>query len=158
MRLHPGGRGDSAKGIATLDLINRSNKAIDIEFRFSVIDRNGKQVAFFPTKLLNTDSVQSCSVGGYACDRRWTALKKRSNLLGSLVNGALVIEVDMRLAKRTKTVSLSPPFIPENPSSCVTVIEAFLDEKYSDIVLEVGRDHTRKDHAMKVAKTTRRCT
>jgi hypothetical protein len=69
-----------------------------------------------------------------------------------LVNGALVIEVDMRLAKLTKTVS--PPFTLENPSSCVTVLEAFLDEKHSDIVFEVAMDHTRKNSAMKVAKTT----
>jgi hypothetical protein len=148
MRLHPGGSGESAEGIATLDLFNRSNKAIDIEFRFSVIDRNGKQVAFLPTKLLNTDSVQSCSVGGY---RRWTAFKKRSNLLVSLVNGALVIEVDMRLAKPTKTVS--PPFTLENPLIDI-IAGVFLDEKYSDIVFEVRRDHTRKNSAMKVAKTT----
>ena len=40
----------------------------------------------------------------------------------------------------------------ENPSTCKTIQEAFLDVKYSDIVFEVGGDQ-RKDNAMKVTKT-----
>ena len=55
----------------------------------------------------------------------------------------------MRLAK--PTTSVSPPFIPENPLTKM-IQEEFLEEKYSDIVFEVGGDQ-RKDNAKKVAKT-----
>ena len=63
---------------------------------------------------------------------------ERTTLLSSLVDGTLVIEVRMRLAKPTK--SDPPPFIPENPSSCKTIEGVFLDEKYSDVMFEVGGD------------------
>jgi len=142
--LYPGGRGDSAEGMVNLYLWNKSDKSIDIDFGFSVIDVNGKQVVSHrQTKLF-----APIAPGGGV---RWKDFKKRSNLLSSLVNGALVIEVQMRLAKPTK--SNPPPFIPENPSTCKTIQDSFMDEKYSDILFEVGGDH-RKDNAMKVAKTT----
>jgi hypothetical protein len=56
----------------------------------------------------------------------------------------------MRLAK--PTTSVSPPFIPENPLTKM-IQEEFLEEKYSDIVFEVGVVR-RKDNARKVAKIT----
>jgi hypothetical protein len=56
----------------------------------------------------------------------------------------------MRLAKPTTFVS--PPFIPENPLTKM-IQEEYLEEKYSDIVFEVGGGQ-RKDNAKKVAKTT----
>ena len=74
----------------------------------------------------------------------------RSDLMSSLVNGTLDIEVCMKMAKPTKSVP--PPFIPENPSACKILQGLFLDEKYSDIVFEVAEGKG-KNNAMKVAKT-----
>jgi len=49
------------------------------------------------------------------------------------------------------TKSVPPPFIPENPLTKM-IQGLFLNDKYSDIVFEVGGDQ-RKDNAKKVAKT-----
>jgi hypothetical protein len=68
----------------------------------------------------------------------------------SLVKGTLIIEVRVRLATPTKAVL--PPFIPENPLTKM-IQEEFLEDKYSDILFEVGGDQ-RKDNATKVAKIT----
>ena len=145
LELFPGGYGDAEEGMVSIYLGNRSNKAIDIEFSFSINDGNGKQVAY-------KRSPGPKHFGGVQFFKGWRNFAKRSTLLSSLVNGALVIDVHIRLAKPTKSVP--PPFIPENPSACKTVQGVFLDEKYSDIVFEIRRDHTRKNSAMKVAKTT----
>jgi hypothetical protein len=128
-----------------------SNKAIEIDYGFIIIDGNGKQVAYkrtdcprtFSTNMENDDGLKSWGFTNFA---------KRSKLLRSLVNGTLIIEIRMRLVTPTKSVP--PPFIPENPSACKTIQGVFLDEKYSDIVFEVGGDQ-RKDNAMKVAKIAR---
>ena len=69
--------------------------------------------------------------------------------MSSLVDGALIIEVHVRLAKPTKSVP--PPFIPENPVAKM-IQGLFLDEKSSDIIFEVAEDKG-KNSAMKVAKT-----
>jgi hypothetical protein len=42
----PGGDEGAVEGMVTVDLSNRSDKAIDIDFGFSINDRNGKQVAY----------------------------------------------------------------------------------------------------------------
>jgi hypothetical protein len=70
--------------------------------------------------------------------------------LSSLVDGALIIEVHVRLAKPTKSVP--PPFIPENPVAKM-IQGLFLDEKSSDIIFEVAEDKG-KNSAMKVAITS----
>jgi hypothetical protein len=47
LELHPGGDDDAEVGMVSLDLWNRFNKAIDIDFGFfSVNDGNGKRVAY----------------------------------------------------------------------------------------------------------------
>ena len=70
---------------------------------------------------------------------------KRSTLLRSLVDGALVIKVNMKVASL-------PSFIPENPPACKMIQCAFLNNKYADIIFEVGEDKP-KDNAIKIAKT-----
>ena len=84
--LNPGGHGDSAEGMANLYLWNKSDKAIDIDFGFSVIDVNGQ---WETGSVAPSNKIISCTGGGV----RWKDFKKHSNLLSSLVNGALVIEV-----------------------------------------------------------------
>ena len=150
LEIYPGGHG----GRAHLILRNRSDNAIEIDYGFSVNDSNGKQVAYKQSVM----SQHFAPVGdftpgsGVASRRGWLNFAKRSKLISSLVDGTLIIEVRMRLSVPIKS---SPPpfFIPENPSVCKTIQGVFLDEKYSDIVFEVGGEEKGKDNAMKVAKT-----
>jgi hypothetical protein len=145
LAVYPGGDDDAAEGMVTLDLFNESDKAIEIDSGFSVNDGNGKQVVHYrsPTPEHFGPVGARLNSGGF------TNFAKRSILLSSLVNGAFVIEVHMKLA--TPTVSLPPPFIPENPAAKM-IQDLFLDEKSSDIIFEVGKDMG-KANAMKVAKT-----
>ena len=131
--------------MVSLDLWNRFNKAIDIDFGFSVNDGNGKQVAY---KRSATPCNFAPMGGG---DDYWGFdFVKLSDLMSSLVNGTLIIEVHMRLANHTKP---DPPiFIPENPSACKMIQGLFMNDKSANIVFEVGGNKG-KDNATKVAKT-----
>jgi len=145
--MYPGGDGGAAERMVSLGLWNKSNKAIEIDYGFSVNDGNGKQVVYKqspgPRNFAPMGDADGYDYWGFM------HFAERTTLLSSLINGALVIGVHM-LAKPTKSVP--PPFIPENPSSCKTIQGLFLDEKSSDIVFEVGADKG-KNSAMKVAKT-----
>jgi hypothetical protein len=102
VQIYPGE--EAVEGMVYLHLHNRSNKAIDIYFHFNVNDRNGKQVAYARSDGPDHfDSVVSTSAW------RGLTFANRTTLLSSLVNGALVIEVHMKLA--TPTQSIPPPFI-----------------------------------------------
>jgi hypothetical protein len=46
MRLYPGGSASAAEGMVSLGLWNKSDKAIEIDYGFSVNDENGKQVIY----------------------------------------------------------------------------------------------------------------
>ena len=74
---------------------------------------------------------------------------KRSDILNSLVDGALVIEVHLKLVDPTPKL---PPFIPENPS-CKIIQGIFLDEESSDIVFEVGGQQIKNNTKKKAKKT-----
>ena len=145
LELHPGGDDNAAEGMTSLFLYNKSNKGTDAEYGFSINDGNWKQVAY---KRAGTPRSFG-PVGTGTSIKGFTNFAKRSTLLSSLINGTLIIEVHMKLA--TPTISVPPLFIPENP--VIEMIQGlFLDEKYSDIVFEVGADKG-KNSAMKVAKT-----
>jgi hypothetical protein len=130
LRIYPGGDDDAAEGMVTVGLQNMSNKAIDIDLGFSVNDGNGMQVAYG-----QSDGPRNFAPLGGGTNRWKFNVAERSTLLSSLVDGTLVIEIQMRLANHTKPVP--PPFIPENPLTKM-IQEEFLEEKYSDIVFEVG--------------------
>jgi hypothetical protein len=87
--------------------------------------------------------------GGHSC-WRYECFAERSKLMDSLVDGALVIEVKMKLADPTKT---PPPFIPENPSACKIIQGMFMNEESADIVFNVGGEQF-ESNARKKAKTT----
>jgi speckle-type POZ protein len=121
LRIYPGGQANAEEGMASFGLWNMSNKAIDIYFGFSVNDGNGKQVSY--------EQFPACSFAPVGVvDLLHTIL------LSSLVNGALIIEVRMKLATPTKSVP--PPFIPENPVAKM-IQGLFLDKKSADIIFEV---------------------
>jgi hypothetical protein len=141
LKIFPGGRRRAEEGMVGIGFCNMSDKAIDIDFDFSVIDGNGKQVAYNRTTTPRNFAPMGADCWGFN-------VAERTTLLSSLVNGALVIQVRMKLAK--PTTSVSPPFIPENPLTKM-IQEGFLEEKYSDIVFEVG-GRNGKGNARKVAK------
>ena len=108
-------------------LRNSSKKNIHIDYSFSVKGYASGEVytsLFKPANVVNDDSeIWGEDIG------------MRSNIIQTLVDGALVIEVCMKLADKTqKTHS---PFIPENPS-CKIIQGMFMDETYSDIFFELG--------------------
>ena len=149
MELFPGGDEDAAEGMTSPFLRNMSSKSIEIDYGFSVNDGRGKRVAYKRSATSCNFAPEGDDDGDDHC---WGCFNfaKRSKLMSSLVNGTLVIEVHIRLAK--PTTSVSPPFIPENPLTKM-IQGLFLDEKSSDITFEVGGDQ-RKDNAKKVTKTT----
>jgi hypothetical protein len=140
LTIYPGGDDDAVEEMTSIYLKNRSNKAIDIEFGFSVIDGSGKQVTYLP--LRTPDHFDSA--GGDE-PSTWGSDVKRSKLLNSLVDGTLVIKVNMKSALL--------PFIPENPSSCKMIQGLFLSTKSADIAFKVGLEEQPKDNAMEAAKT-----
>jgi len=118
--------------MTSLGLCNNSDKAIDAEYGFGVIDGSGKQV-----------------IGAFSAGV-WPNFATRSEILSSLINGTLIIDIQMRLAK--PTTSVPPPFIPENPFA-KNIQRMIMDENFGDISFAVGGNQ-KKSNAEKVAKTT----
>ncbi|KAL3762576.1 hypothetical protein ACHAW5_003114 [Stephanodiscus triporus] len=122
-------------------LCNESEKRINVEFGFSVkdcVDFEANAGIFDPVgSAENTDS--------------WGAkdFALRSKIMENLVDGALVIEVHIKLVDPTK---IPPPFIPENPSACKIIQGMFMNEESADIVFEVGGQQL-GSNARKKAKT-----
>jgi hypothetical protein len=138
LAVYPGGDETAEEGLVSLDLYNMSDKAIEVDVCFGVIDGNGKQVAYKRGPFIFDPEEGDDSVWGFA------DFAKRSDLLSSLINGALVIEVRMKLATPTNSVPL--PFIPENPVAKI-IQDSFMDENYSDILFKVGGEED-EDNAM----------
>jgi hypothetical protein len=144
MAMLPGGHATAVEGRVSLYLSNMSDKAIDIQFGFSVNDENGKQVY-----VDRSATPHNFAPVGNRSSLGFTNFAKRSKLMRSLVKGTLIIEVHMRLSVPTKSVP--PPFIPENPLTKM-IQGLFLDEKSSDIIFDVA-EGKEKNSATKVAKT-----
>jgi hypothetical protein len=146
--VQPGGDEEAGEGMVSLFLYNVSNKAIDIDFGFSVSDGNGKQVAhyrsFRPRNFAPLEDADE--------DDHWGCINfvSRLSLSSSLVNGTLIIEVHMRLAKPTKSVP--PIFIPGNPFA-KNMQHMITDENFGDISFVIGGNQ-KKNNAEKIAKTT----
>ena len=150
--IYPGGRRDSGEGMVSLELWNVSDKAVDIDFGFSVNDGNGKQVAYDrSSRTRNFAPVGTVSPEGVATNGwGFTNFGTRLALLSSLVNGTLVIEVHVRLATPIKSVP--PIFIPENPFA-KNLQRMIIDENFGDISFVIGGNQ-KKNNAEKIAKTT----
>ena len=134
VQIYPGGDAGAEDGMVSVCLVNMSKKRVTIECGFSVEDCAEFKVAssiFEP-------------VGEAGWGKRNFAM--RSKVIDSLNDGALVIEVHMKLVDRTK------PFIPENPS-CKIIQGMFMDEEFADIAFEVGGQQS-KSNARKKAKNS----
>jgi hypothetical protein len=137
--------------MVSLYLENMSNKAIEIDFGFIVNDGNGRQVAYERSPgLRNFAPVDTVSPGDATNGWGFKNFATRLSLLSSLVNGALIIDIRMKLATPTKSVP--PPFIPENPVAKM-IQGLFMEDESADTVFEVGGEEQPKNNAMKVAKT-----
>jgi hypothetical protein len=107
------------EGSMGLYLAHHSNGKIEIEYGFAFVD-------FIETPNMNTIYAFS-DRDSYGCP----ACIEHEKALLLLVNGALVIEVRMKLVKT------ATPFIPENPSTRLTAKEFFNDQEYADVIFEI---------------------
>jgi len=125
--LYPGGDEDSDEGYAAVSLSNQSNTSIKISYGYSVRDADSKEVVHYEPATREFGAVDS-ERNAWSKDN----FEKRSVLLSALVNGALVIEVRIKLADTNST-----QFIPTNPFS-KNVLELFMHEESANVIFEVG--------------------
>ena len=155
MRIHPGGYVNN-EGTVCQFLQNMSDGVINIKLSSGILCEKG---------LIVYSSNETHSIGPFSVDSHSVRIGKgririiRSRLLlnsdnvttSYLVDGTLVIELRMKLDGVNQATS--SPFIPENPSACKVIQNMFMDEKSSDVVIEVGVQEA-KGNAKKKAKTT----
>eukprot|EP00579_Thalassiosira_antarctica_P010319 CAMPEP_0201917034 /NCGR_PEP_ID=MMETSP0903-20130614/6522_1 /ASSEMBLY_ACC=CAM_ASM_000552 /TAXON_ID=420261 /ORGANISM="Thalassiosira antarctica, Strain CCMP982" /LENGTH=387 /DNA_ID=CAMNT_0048453013 /DNA_START=14 /DNA_END=1177 /DNA_ORIENTATION=+ len=143
LRVFPGGAENSEDGTVDVFLHHRSDNRINIEFGFSVKGEAGVTAArhftfdFRGIHLCLQGILNTCGTEvGFG----------RPEVVNSLVEGALIIEVRMRLIKPT-TSSPSPSFIPKNPF-LELMLNKFMDEKSADVVFKVGGEQVNASPAI----------
>ncbi|KAL3762575.1 hypothetical protein ACHAW5_003113 [Stephanodiscus triporus] len=137
----PGGLAGAREGIVSVFLSNMSEASINVECGFSIKDcRDRKMKPHIFGPLGSADNTDAWGFNNFAT---------RSKILDSLVDGALIIEVQLKLVD--PPTQTRPPFIPENPS-CKIIQGMFMDEESADIVFEVGGGES-ESNAKKKAKT-----
>jgi hypothetical protein len=94
--IYPEGKEGAEEGMVSLFLNNASKEAIKMDFGFSFNDGNGKQVAFKRSSYPH-DLKKGCDGSSR---NGITNFAKHSDLLSSLVDGTLTIEVRTKLAKK----------------------------------------------------------
>ena len=131
MDICPGGEEDSEDGHVAAYLCNMSNKSIKIQFGFSVRDVSGKEVVYYEP---NTNKFDCVGVVGHVNTNAWGIKNfgRRSELLDALIEGALVVEVRMRM----KAIEVRKQFIPDNPIN-KNILSKFNKQQSADVVFEV---------------------
>ena len=142
--IYPGGEDDSDEGYAVIELVNRSESTIKIQFNFSVrnADEDGKEVVYIKTK---TNEFGGQNINWYTQD-----FAKRSKLMSLLVDGSLVIEVRMKSTSTDKAIT---HFVPTNQFN-QNMLELFMEEETADVVFEVGEEQQTKGRRKKAKSTT----
>ena len=146
LRIYPGGEEDSPEGCVAVELSNRSNNSIKIEYGFSVRDANGKEVVCCKPETQEFDAY--VDDGDNA--RCIPAFAQRSTVMDLLVQGSLVIEVRMKLPSTGNNVT---QFIPTNPIN-KNVLDSFNEEETADVVFEIGGEQSTGTTTRKKSKTT----
>jgi len=145
LRLYPYGSYDNAmdpdEGYASIRLAHQSDSPISIYCGFSVRNARGKEVEFFEPDIEDFGDEDLDSFG-------YSNFAERSALMGSLINGTLVIEVRMRLDQ--SDISTTTQYVPTNPIT-KNILKLFNDEETADVVFEVGLQQA----GIKRAKTLR---
>jgi len=127
LKLYPGGDEDSEEGYAAVSLVNCSNKSINIQWGCSVRDVNDKEVVYCKKE---TNEFDANAGSAWYTDN----FAKLSTLMKLLVNGALVVEVRIKLPT---TGNNAPQYIPTNPIN-KNMLRLFNEEETADVVFEVG--------------------
>ena len=113
LRLYPYGSYDDAmdpdEGYASIRLVHQSDSPISIYCGFSVRNARGKEVEFFEPDIedFGDEDLESF---GYSIG--YSNFAERSALMGSLINGTLVIEVRMRLELDKSDISTTTQYVP----------------------------------------------
>ncbi|KAL3772388.1 hypothetical protein ACHAWU_005565 [Discostella pseudostelligera] len=124
VELWPFGDDDDAESDEfAIYLTSWSNDNAQIEFCFAIKDANDNTAESSPTASVR---IKPGRTEGYTFSRE--------TALNNLVNGALVIEVKIKLSTHP-----ARPYIPENPSRCRTIEALFTDDEFTDVVFEVER-------------------
>jgi hypothetical protein len=154
-RLHMEFEGD----YIALDLSHLSNKSITISYGVSIKNSEDNVVAhkYMPqnnlprqVRIRHQHTFNASDLGTIDIwDFDDHSFNRRSKLFTSLVDGALVFEVHMKPFDSTS----SPTYIPKNPAACEFIRSLFMDEKTSDVVIEIGGQEVKGD-ARKIAKAT----
>ena len=153
LQLYPDGSDhmDPEEGMASIELVNKSESSIDMWFGYNVRDAKGKEIEGCSDR---SELFEANSYRPNAYDRLHahgdSNFAERSTLMGSLINGTLVIEVRMRL-EQFKTISI-PQHVPANPIM-KNVLKLFNDEESADVVFEVRLQQATDTH--KRAKSLR---
>jgi hypothetical protein len=155
LRIYPGQ--DDMEYVLIWLMSKETNRAISVDFCFAVKYGDGvivKRDFYGPFHFEqdetdewgNVRSSMNCQEGDFAT---------KAKFMSSLVNGTLVIEVQMRLADSTAQSSLPPAFVPENPNAnCHILRGLFLNEKYADVVFEIEGDNNNSEMMEETAITT----
>ncbi|KAL7524991.1 hypothetical protein ACHAXR_000811, partial [Thalassiosira sp. AJA248-18] len=144
LEIYPGGLPNSDDGMVGVGLRNMFRESIELLCGFNVKRKNGNDVAHCDRRALKKRfTPNDPENNGWGRHN----FAKRSEIVGALVAGALVIEVRMW---RTDSIPFTlQPFVPENPCSKM-ILKMFTDEESADVVLEV------KDGDQKVGNTRKR--
>ena len=141
MGLYPGGNNTSDDRYVAIYLVkNTSDESIKIQYSFSVRDEAGREVVHrSKPKTYEFKGIHGKGYSNFA---------KLSVLMDALVEGALIVEIRMKLIEST----FASQFIPENPIN-KNILNKFNDEESSDVIFEVD-DQSGDARAGKRAKTT----
>ena len=147
--IYPGGRDNSNEGYVAVALANRSNSdtSIKISYGYSVRDSDGKEVVHHELQT-NVFAAAGCQAPPHSC---WcfSDFAKRSKIMDALVQGSLVVEVQMKLPSTGTNIR----FIPTNPFN-KNVLKLFNEEESADVVFEVGGEQATGTTTRKKSKTT----
>ena len=148
--IFPGGNTNSGEGMVSAYLHNRSNESIKVQFEFSV-KNNGSNTGWWSEceEVFAARGTRDSNNRIFDC---WGPhnFAKRSEIIGALEDGTLIIEVRMRKFGETAPAL---PFIPENPL-VKNILSMFMNEESSDILFEVEEAAETGDKSRKRSRTS----
>jgi len=144
IRLFPGGRAESDEGFVAVDLLNRSNTGIKIQYGYGVRHPDGVEVV-----RCNKYTNDFAACGSQCSAYYYANVAPRSYLMELLVDGSLLIEVRMKSISIDKSIA---QFIPTNPFN-KNVSKLFNEEETADVVFELGGEQATGTITRKKSKT-----
>ncbi|KAL7529975.1 hypothetical protein ACHAWF_003178 [Thalassiosira exigua] len=137
LRVFPRGGIRSEGGMVGISLAHLDHNEIRVQFSISIEGENRKMHRYYSSQSQATWT--RFYSGGRCWNRRDFVSTSRTDIINALVDGTLVIEVRM-CAKADGSAPTEPappkPFVAENPLPGL-IIEKFMDEESSDLMIEV---------------------